>query len=55
MFKRLTKDARKLETDSLDSVFGLYRFHVGEYEIIVINDGFIALPLSLLAANAAAA
>jgi glyoxylase-like metal-dependent hydrolase (beta-lactamase superfamily II) len=52
MFRRLTKDARKLETDSLDSVLGLYRFHVGEYEIIVINDGFIGLPLSLLAANA---
>jgi glyoxylase-like metal-dependent hydrolase (beta-lactamase superfamily II) len=52
MFKRLTKDARKLETDSLSSVFGFYRFHVGEYEIIVINDGFIGLPLSILAANA---
>jgi glyoxylase-like metal-dependent hydrolase (beta-lactamase superfamily II) len=52
MFKRLTKDARKFETDSLDSVFGFYRFHVGEYEIIVINDGFIGLPLPLLAADA---
>jgi len=52
MFKRLTKDARKLETDSLVSVFGFYRFHVGEYEILVINDGFLGLPLSLLAANA---
>lgn len=54
MFKRLTKDARKLETDSLDNVFGLYRFYVGEHEIIVINDGFIGLPLPLLAANAPA-
>ncbi len=52
MFKRLTKDSRKVETDSLDSVFGFYRFHIGEYEIIVINDGFIGLPLPLLAANA---
>jgi len=54
MFKRLTKDARKLETDSLDSVFGFYRFYVGEHEIIVINDGFLGLPLPLLAANAPA-
>lgn len=52
MFKRLTKDADIFETDSLDGVFGFYRFHVGEYEIIVINDGFIGVPLSLLAANA---
>lgn len=52
MFKRLTKDASKFETDSLDNVFGFYRFHVGEYEIIVINDGYLGLPLSLLAANA---
>ena len=53
MFKRLKKDASKLKANSLDSVIGFYRFYVGEYEIIVINDGFIGLPLSLLAANAA--
>lgn len=53
MFIRLTKDTHKVETDSLHSVFGLYRFHVGEYEINVINDGFLGLPLSLLAVNAA--
>ena len=51
MFKRLEKDAPEL-SDSMDRVFAFYRFHVGEYEIIVINDGFIGLPLSLLAANA---
>lgn len=53
MFKRLTKDAHQSKTGSLDRVFGFYRFHVGEYEIIVINDGFIGVPLPLLAANAA--
>ena len=51
MFKRLKKAAPELETSSLDNVSGLYRFYVGEHEIIVINDGFIGLPLSLLAAN----
>ena len=53
MFTRLTKDDDKLQTDSLSNVFGLYRFHVGGYEIIVINDGFVGLPLPLLAADAA--
>jgi glyoxylase-like metal-dependent hydrolase (beta-lactamase superfamily II) len=52
MFRRLTKDAHKFETNSLESVFGFFRFHVGEYEIIVINDGFLGLPLPVLAANA---
>jgi glyoxylase-like metal-dependent hydrolase (beta-lactamase superfamily II) len=52
MFKRLTKDAPELEANSLDGVLGFYRFYVGEHEIIVINDGFLGLPLSLLAANA---
>jgi glyoxylase-like metal-dependent hydrolase (beta-lactamase superfamily II) len=54
MFKRLKKDAPELEANSLEHVYGFYRFHVGEHEIIVINDGFIGLPLSLLAANAPA-
>lgn len=53
MFRRLTKDARKLETDSLRNVFGFYRFHVGWHEIIVINDGFLGIPLPLLAADVA--
>jgi glyoxylase-like metal-dependent hydrolase (beta-lactamase superfamily II) len=53
MFKRLKKDAPKLRANSLEHVYGFYRFHVGEHEIIVINDGFIGLPLSLRAANAA--
>jgi len=53
MFKRLKKDTPKLEANSLDGVLGLYRFYVGEHEIIVINDGFIGLPLPLLAADAA--
>ena len=53
MFKRLKKDAPELEANSLDGVLAFYRFYVGEHEIIVINDGFIGLPLSLLAANAA--
>ena len=52
MFKRLIKDSSKVETDSLHNVSGFYRFHVGEYEIIVINDGFLGLPLPLLAADA---
>ena len=52
MFKRLTKDAPELAANSLDGVLGFYRFYVGEHEIIVINDGFLGLPLSLLAANA---
>ena len=54
MFKVLKKSVDELEENSLDGVFGLYRFYVGEQEIIVINDGFIGLPLSLLAANAPA-
>jgi glyoxylase-like metal-dependent hydrolase (beta-lactamase superfamily II) len=33
-------------------VYGLYRFYVGEHEIIVINDGFLGIPLPLLAADA---
>jgi glyoxylase-like metal-dependent hydrolase (beta-lactamase superfamily II) len=52
MFKVLKKSAHELEANPLDGVSGFYRFYVGEYEIIVINDGFIGLPLSLLAANA---
>ena len=51
MFIQLKKDAPELEATFLDSVYGFYRFYVGEHEIIVINDGFIGLPLSLLAAN----
>ena len=54
MFKRLTKVASKFRDNSLDSVLAFYRFLVGEHEIIVINVGFIGLPLSLLAANAPA-
>jgi len=54
MFKRLTKDAPESAADSLDNVYGLYRFHVGDHELIVINDGFIGLPLPLLAADAPA-
>jgi glyoxylase-like metal-dependent hydrolase (beta-lactamase superfamily II) len=54
MFKRLKKDTPKLGVNSLEHVYGFYRFHVGEHEIIVINDGFIGLPLSLLAAKAPA-
>jgi glyoxylase-like metal-dependent hydrolase (beta-lactamase superfamily II) len=54
MFKRLEKDTSELEANSLGNVYGFYRFHVGEHEIIVINDGFLGLPLSLLAANAPA-
>lgn len=54
MFKQLRKAAPELEATSLDSVYGFYRFFVGEHEIIVINDGYIGLPLSLLAANAPA-
>jgi glyoxylase-like metal-dependent hydrolase (beta-lactamase superfamily II) len=52
MFKRLKKAARKIEKDSLDSVMGLYRFHVGEHEMIVINDGILGVLLPGLAANA---
>jgi glyoxylase-like metal-dependent hydrolase (beta-lactamase superfamily II) len=54
MFKRLMKDAPQSAANSLENVYGFYRFHVGEHEIIVINDGFIGLPLSLLAATAPA-
>jgi glyoxylase-like metal-dependent hydrolase (beta-lactamase superfamily II) len=54
MFKRLEKDASQLRASSLEQVYGFYRFYVGEHEMIVINDGFIGLPLSLLAANAPA-
>jgi glyoxylase-like metal-dependent hydrolase (beta-lactamase superfamily II) len=52
MFKRLVKNTPELEGDSLENVYGLYRFYVGEHEIIVINDGFLGIPLSLLAAEA---
>jgi glyoxylase-like metal-dependent hydrolase (beta-lactamase superfamily II) len=54
LFKRLKKDTPQLVANSLEHVYGFYRFHVGKHEIIVINDGFIGLPLSLLAANAPA-
>ena len=52
MFRRLTKDAPELRPNALDGVFAFYRFYVGEHEIIVINDGFLGLPLPLLAATA---
>lgn len=52
MFKRLKRDAPKTEANSLDRVLGLYRFHVGEHEITVINDGIFGLLLPALAANA---
>lgn len=52
MFKRLEKDPPELGANSLEHVYGFYRFYVGEHEIIVINDGFIGIPLPLLAANA---
>lgn len=52
MFKRLKKDAPESQANSLDRLFGLYRFHVGKHEIIVINDGFIGVLLSFLAVNA---
>ena len=52
MFKQLKKAAPELAADSLERLSGLYRFYIGEHEIIVINDGFIGLPLSLLAADA---
>ena len=52
MFQRLKKDTSELEANSLDRVFGLYRFQVGGHEIIVINDGFIGVLLPFLAANA---
>jgi len=54
MFKRLKKNARELEADALGSVLGFNRFYVGEHEVIIINDGFIGLPLSLLARDAPA-
>ncbi len=52
MFERLKKDAPELEANSLDCVIGFYRFHVGEHEIIVINDGIIGFPPPFLAVNA---
>lgn len=52
MFKRLKKDTPELEANSLERVFGFYRFQVGENEIIVINDGFIGVLLPVLAVNA---
>jgi glyoxylase-like metal-dependent hydrolase (beta-lactamase superfamily II) len=52
MFKRLTKDTPELEANTLEHVYGLYRFYVGEHELIVINDGFLGIPLALLAAEA---
>jgi len=54
MFVRLEKDAAKLGEYSLEHVYGFYRTQVGEHEIIVINDGFLGLPLPLLAADAPA-
>lgn len=52
MFKRLEKDARELEAASLGSVYGFYRFYVGEHEITVIHDGTIGVSLPFLAINA---
>ncbi|MDX1615085.1 MAG: hypothetical protein R3300_12305 [Candidatus Promineifilaceae bacterium] len=52
MFRPLTKPASKFEDSSLDRVLAFYRFQVEEHEIIVINDGFIGIPLPLLAADA---
>lgn len=54
MFQRLTKNTPENETDPLGRVLGFYRFHVGELEILVVNDGFIGLRLPFLAANAPA-
>lgn len=54
MFVQLHKAAPELQANSLEQVLGLVRFYVGEHEIFVINDGFIGLPLPLLAANAPA-
>jgi glyoxylase-like metal-dependent hydrolase (beta-lactamase superfamily II) len=51
MFKRLTKNLSKMGADSLNNIYGFYRFYVGEHEIIVINDGYLGLPLPLLAVN----
>lgn len=31
MFKRLQKDAPELEANSLEHVYGFYRFYVGEH------------------------
>ena len=42
----------KWRTDSLERVLGIYRFHVGEYEIIVIKDGMIGMLILVLVANA---
>lgn len=52
MFRRLT--APEFEAGPLDGVLAFYRFHVGEHEIIVINDGFIGVLMRFLAVNAPA-
>jgi glyoxylase-like metal-dependent hydrolase (beta-lactamase superfamily II) len=52
MFVPFKRDTVEDEADSLDNVFGFYRFDLGEYEIIVINDGIFGLLLPVLAANA---
>lgn len=54
MFKRLTKDTAGTAADALDRVFGFYHLQVGAHDIMVINDGFLGLPLPLLAADAPA-
>ncbi len=35
-----------------ERVIAFYRFHVGEHEVTVINDGFIDFPPSFLVVNA---
>lgn len=52
MFKRLARDPGDLEPSPLGRVTSFYRLHVGEHEVIVINDGTIGVSLPFLAVNA---
>lgn len=55
LFIQLEEDTHEFEADSPGRVTGFYRFHIGEHELIVINDGVMAIPFPSLAVNAPAA
>ena len=52
MFERLQRPVRDGDQDLLEHMYGVYRFHVGDHEIIVIYDGAIGVKLKFLAVNA---
>lgn len=52
MFERLEKSASEVDGNVLTNLSGVYRFHVGDHEIIVIDDGSFGVTLKFLAVHA---